>query len=197
MELSIKDASRFVIGAAIIRDMAITNSPESKITFDNVALAALQRSPEGQDMHASIDRLADQEGAWFRSTPPHTLATERVMQTRAQEIDTLNKANLAAMATLSYGAEAAAGNAEASALLQESYQAAIRSIDEMPGSTNDRRMLLGALKEQAIETGIDAGFVTNELNTAQKAYLENMMNERLAVYQNPATDRSADLDNGI
>ncbi len=197
MELSIKDASRFVIGAAIIRDMAMTNSPESKITFDNVALAALHPGAEGQDMHASINRLADQEAAWFRSTPPHTLATERVMQTRAQEIDTLNKANLAAMATLSYGAEAAAGNAEANALLQESYQAAIRSIDEMPGSTNDRRMLLGALKEQAIETGTDAGFVSNELNTAQKAYLENMMNERLAAYQNPATERSADLDNGI
>lgn len=197
MQLSIKDASRFVIGAAIIRDMAITNAPESTITFDNVALAALRSGADGQDMRSSIDRLAEQEAAWLRSTPPHTLATERVMHTRAQEIDTLNKSNLAAMATLAFAADAAAGDPQARETLQDAYQAAIRAIDEMPGSTNDRRALLGALKEQAIEASGNAVFVSDELGTAQKTYLETMMTERLAAYQNPPAERGHDLDHGM
>lgn len=196
MQLSIKDASRFVVGAAIIRDMATANAPESQITFENVALAAQRGGPEGQDMRASIDRLAEQESAWFRGTPPHTLSTERVLHTRAQEIDTLNNANLAAIATLAFGADAQAGDPEATTLLQQSYQAAIRSIDEMPGSTADRRSLLGALKDQAVEAGGNADFVTLQLNTAQKTYLEEMMNERLAAYQTPSPERG-DLDHGM
>jgi hypothetical protein len=42
---------------------------------------ALRDGADGQNLRSSIEKLADQEGAWFRSTPPHTLATERVMQT--------------------------------------------------------------------------------------------------------------------
>jgi hypothetical protein len=197
MQLSIRDASRFVIGAAIIRDMALKNAPESNITFENVSIAALREGGDGQDLRTSINKLADQEAGWFRSTPPHTLATDRVMHTRSQEVRTLNATNLAGLATLEQAPAAIQGDPAAEAALQESYQAAIRAIDEMPGSTVERRALLQTLKTQGIEACGDADFVMTQFNVAQEAYLKQMMAERLSPYQNTTLERSDDLDLGM
>lgn len=197
MQLSIRDASRFMIGAAILRDMAQTNSPGSAITGANVATAALRPGPDGAGMRASIARLAEQEAAWFRSTPPHTLVSERVLHSRVQEMATLNNCNLAALATLACGAAAAGGEPQARTILQSRYQAAIRAIDEMPGSTTERRALLAGLKEQCGAASAAPAFVGQELNAAQKTYLETMMAERLSAYQAPAPQRSAPLDHGM
>ena len=197
MQLSIRDASRFVIGAAIIRDMATQNTPESAITFENVAEMALRDNADGKNLRSSIEKLADQEGAWFRSTPPHALATERVMQTRAQELRTLNDSNLAVLATLEFGPEALAGTPEAREALQGRLQAAIRAIDEMPGSTTERRALLDSLKGQTGDALGDPAFMAQQLRTAQKVYLDNFREERLAAYTNPSLERSDDLDFGM
>lgn len=194
MQLSIRDASRFVIGAAIIRDMTMKNSPEAGITFENVSVAALRGDSDSVKLRLSITKLADQEAHWFRSTPPHMLSTERVMHTRVQEMQTLNNCHLAALATLEFGAAAAAGSLDAKDSLQASYQAAIQSIDEMPGSTTERRGLFQTLKAQGIEAHGDSDFILTELNLAQEVYLKNMMTERLSAYQTPSHERSDDLD---
>lgn len=185
MQLSIRDASRFVIGAAIIEDMALASAPDSGITFEQVADAALREGIDGDDLRSSIDKLANQEEAWFRGTPPHTLSTERVMRTRQQEMQTLNDANLAGLATLAFGAEAAAGDDVARQTLHGSYQSAIRSIDQMPGSTADRRSLLQALKTEVGDAGGGDAVVNATFGAAQKTYLEQLMTERLAAYQSP------------
>jgi len=196
--LSIREASRFVIGAAIIRDMALKATPDSGITFENVATMALRDGADGQSLRSSIDKLADQEGAWFRSTPPHTLSTERVMQTRAQEVRTLNESNLAVLATLEFGPDAAAGKPEAREALQGRLQAAIRAVDEMPGSTTERRALLGSLRNQTSDAlGGDSTFMAQQLQRAQKVYLDRFREERLAAYTTPSLDRSDDLDLGM
>jgi hypothetical protein len=194
MQLSIRDASRFMIGTAIIREMATKNSPDATITFDAVSTAALREGGDGKDLRASISKLADQEAGWFRSTPLHVLASDRVMQTRAHEMNAINSMQLAALSTLEFGAEASAGRPEAKEALQASLQAAVRAIDTMPGSTTERRGMLQALEGQSIEASGNASFISGELTTAQKVYLDAMMAERLAVYENPSHDRSDDLD---
>lgn len=194
MQLSIRDASRFVVGAAIIRDMALKNSPSASITFDNVAAASLRQGQDGDGLRASIEKLADQESSWFRSTPPHTLATDRVMRTRAQEMATLNGLNAAVLATFQHGHEAVAGDPRALSALQDSYQSAIRAVDEMPGSTTERRTMLETLKAQCAEACGDSTFAEEELNQAQRTYLQRMMDERLSAYRTPSLERSDDLD---
>ena len=197
MQLSIRDASRFVIGAAIIRDMATKNAPGSGISFENVAAMALRAGTDGESIRASIEKLADQEATWFRSTPPHSLSTDRVMQTREQELHTLNHSNLAVLATLEFGREAVQGQQEARDALQARLQAAVRAIDEMPGSTTERRSLLDALKTQTGEALGDPTFMAQQLKTAQKRYLDTFREERLAAYTNPTLERSEDLDLGM
>jgi hypothetical protein len=193
--LSIREASRFVIGAAIMREMANKNSPGANITFDNVAVAALGQDNDGAQLRSSIQKLADQEAVWFRSTPPHTLATERVMQTRAQEVRTLNSVNLAVLMTLEHSRDAAEGDPTAIKTLEDSYQTAIRAIDEMPGSTTERRSFLQSLKSQVIEASNDRAYIEQALDRAQHLYLDAMMSERLAAYQSPSQDRDNDNDN--
>jgi hypothetical protein len=196
MQLSIRDTSRFVIGAAIIRDMATRNTPGSTITFEQVAEMASRDSVDGQNLRSSIEKIADQESSWLRSTPPHTLATERVMQTRAQEVHTVNESNIAVLSALEFGVDAAKGDPAARDALQTRLQAAIRAIDEMPGSTTERRALLDSLKGQISETHGDPAFMTQQLKTAQKVYLDAFREERLAAYTSPSLPRSNDLDFG-
>jgi hypothetical protein len=192
--LSIREASRFVIGAAIMRDMAIQNSPGTNITFANVAEAALRPAGDGGSLRSSIERLADQEASWFRSTPPHTLATDRVMHTRQQELHTLNSLSLAVMATLEHSQTASAGDPAAQHVLQESFQKAIQAIDEMPGSTTERRGFLHMLKAQTMEASSDAAYIDSALDAAQRSYLDKMMNERLSAYQPASPSRTDDHD---
>lgn len=191
MQLSIRDASRFVIGAAIITDMALAGAPDSGITFEQVADAALRDGIDGDDLRTSISKLAEQEEAWFRGTPPHTLASARVMQTRRQEMQTLNDTNLAGLATLAFGAEAAAGDPVARQELHDSYENAIRSIDRMPGASSERRGLLQALKAEVADAGGGHPLVNATFDAAQKTYLEQLMSERLAAYQTPCAPAPA------
>ena len=186
MQLSIRDASRFVIGAAILREMANKNAPEAVATFDNVASMALRPGADGTSLSASIEKLADQEAAWFRSTPPHTLATDRVMHTRTQEVGTLNASNLAVFATIACGPDALAGQPQATVSLQGRLQAAMQAIDQMPGSTTERRQVLQSLTSDTIAAVGDPAFMTQQLNTAQKVYLERFREERLAAYAKPS-----------
>lgn len=192
MQLSIQEVSRFVIGAAIIREMAANGAQKSEVTFSNVADMALRESDDGRNLRASIETVANNEASWFRSTPPHVLATERVMQTRLQEVKTLNYSNLAVLATLELGAEA--GKQDAKEVLQIHLQAAVRAIDEMPGSTAERRSLLRSMKADTCLANGDPSFMSEQLKIAQKEYLENFRQERLAPYALPVLQRSEDLD---
>lgn len=177
-----------------MRDMAMQNSPGTNITFANVAEAALRPVSDGANLRLSIERLADQEASWFRSTPPHTLATDRVMQTRQQEVRTLNNISLAVLATLEHGRDASEGDPTAERLLHERFQKAIQAIDEMPGSTTERRGFLNMLKAQTMEASSDAAYVETALAAAQRSYLDKMMADRLSTYQPASPSRTDDYD---
>jgi hypothetical protein len=199
MSLSIRDASRFVIGATIIRDMTARQTPEHTITVEDVATMALRDDPDGERLRAAIDKLADRENAWFRATPSHTLATPRVMESRMLKTVAINNIDLAVLGTLEFAADAASGNPEARNALQDHLQAAVQAIDEMPGSTNKRRLLLKSLADQTREVapGMDL-FLGQELGVAQKAYLDRLREARLSAYSgsSPSRDRGGDLKLG-
>jgi hypothetical protein len=196
MQLSIRDASRYVTGMAILREMTNASTPLAFVTFDNVAAAASRTDKEGENLRAAIERLADQESEWFRTTPPHTLTSDRVMRTREHEVRTLNNIQLAALATVEWAARGAKNKDAAASALQPSYQAAIQSIDKMPGSVDERRALLRALEMQTAEASGAPAFVRGELKTAERTYLEQAMDERMAAYRTPSVDdgESVDLD---
>ena len=196
MQLSIRDASRFVVGAAVLRERALKANPSAGITFDNVAITAMRNDADGKGLRDTISRLADGESEWFRTTPPHTLASERVMQTRGSEVRTLNSINAALLATIELGKRGIAGDATATDSLRDQLQATVRSIDEMPGSTTERRVLLRSLGEECAEAAGDRAFVEEQLSAAQQDYLALMMQERLSAYAAPAKERSDDLDLG-
>lgn len=183
-------ASRFVIGAAIIRDLARHHSPDIAVTLDNVAVAALRDGPEGAQLRASIEVLADQEAGWFRSTPSHALTTKKVLSSRVQEIQGLNAANLSVLVTM----ELRAAMGETHPALQTSYQTAIRAIDEMPGTTAERRAVLQDFENQVMAAGSDTAHIQSEITVAQRAYLRQLMSERLADYQIPSLSESSELE---
>jgi hypothetical protein len=177
--LSVRAASRFAIGAAIVRDLVGYHSPGTPATVENVAIAALRSGPGGERLRSSIELLADQEAAWFRSTPSHALASKNVLSSRGLEVNGLNATNMAVLATM----EPHVLVGERSPNLQAHYQAAIRAIDEMPGTTAELRTIFQELEKQVMAAGSDSVEVQSEMSTAQRAYLSHLMTERLAAYQ--------------
>lgn len=192
MQLSIREASRFFIGAAILRARAIEASGNAEITLDNVAVASLRDGSDGKKLRLSIDKLADEEESWMRSTPPHTLKTERVIQSREAEIRTFTAINAAVIATLELEEQAIRGEPAASAQLHKKYMTAFEAIDSTPGSTQDRRQLKELLASQTSTISVDSSFVTKELRKADKAYTQAVEAAILSRYVK--LERSDDFD---
>lgn len=192
MQLPIREASRFVIGAAMMRAKAIEASGNAGITFDNVALAALREGADGEKLRLSIETLADQESGWMRSTPPHVLKTERVLQSREAEVRTFTAISAAVVATVELADDASAGNTQAHQTLHGKYMDAFRSIEETPGSTQDRRQLKSLLRDQALAMTTESEFVGTALKSAETAYLEADADAILSRYD--TLDRSDDFD---
>ncbi len=178
----------------MLRDKALKANPIAGITFDNVAVAAMRDDADGQGLRATIARLADQQAEWFRSAQPHTRASDRVIQTRASEVRTLNSMNTALLAAMEFGKSAAAGDQPALISLREELQASVRAIDEMAGSTTERRALLRSLSEDCAEASGDVSFVEEQLAVVQQAYLTQMMEERLSRYDGPPKEPSEGFD---
>lgn len=191
-ELSIQEASRFVIGAAMMRAMAIEATSNADITFDAVALAALRDGADGEKLRLSIETLADQESDWMRSTPPHVLKTARVLQSREAEVRTLTAIYAAVIATVELADAASAGNTQAHQALHGKYMDAFRSIDKTPGSTQDRRHLKSLLRDQALAVSTASEYVDTALKSAEKSYLDADADAILSRYV--TLDRSEDFD---
>jgi|GEM_PF-2897174 len=194
-QLSIRDASRFIIGAAIIREMAMAKSPGATLGIDEIAAASLRQDEDGAGLRTSILKLADKEAHWFRSTLSHVLATERVVETREQELGVLNNINLAALTALEFGPQAAAGDVAANTALQESLLEAVRAVDKARVSTTEKKGFLMTILHQTAEASGDADFSQRAMAIAQRAYLEDFQNERMSAYENPARSDDLDLSN--
>ncbi len=194
MQLSIREVSRFVIGATLLRAQAMQHAEQAQmLTFDNVAAAIMQPTAEGAQLRQTVNALADGEAEWFRSTPPHVMSSERVMQSRASEVAALRVVSGAAVSTALYARRAASGDSAANEHLTNVYTEAYTAIDEAPGSTNDRRALISNLREQAQDMSTNPDMIRNLLSNAEKHCLARQAEAILSRYTKPL-DRSDDFD---
>ncbi len=182
MQLSIREASQFFIGAALMRAKTIEASGNKGITIDNVALAALRAGADGEKLRLSIATLAENESSWLRSTPPHALKTGRVMQSRELEIRAFTAIHAAVIATIDQAPQS----------LHDRYIDAFRAIEATPGSTQDKRQLKSLLREQALAGTDTPESIESALKNAEKAYLEANAEEILSRYT--TLPRSSDFD---
>lgn len=194
MQLSIREASRFVIGTTLLRAQAMQHAEQAQmLTFENVAAAVLQSTQEGKQLRQTVDALADGEAEWFRANPPHAMSSERVMQSRSAEVDALRKIGGAAISTIIYSARAIAGDKPASDQLTTVYSGTYTAIDAAPGSTNDRRSLMALLHEQTQRLSTSPEVVRQLLTSAEKQCLARQADAILSRYKKPL-DRSDDFD---
>ncbi len=194
MQLSIREASRFVIGATLLRAQAMQHADQAQmLTFDNVAAAVLQATPEGAQLRRTVDAMADSQAEWFRSNPPHVMSSDRVMQSRAAEVDALRVVGGAAISTVLHGPRAVNHDSAASEHLTAVYTDAYTAIDAAPGSTNDRRTLMAGLRDQTQDLSTDPAAIRNLLTAAEKRCLARQADAVLSRYAKPL-DRSDDFD---
>lgn len=193
MHLSIREASRFVIGAAMMRNKAMEASGNLGITFDNVALAALRDDTDGDKLRQSIETLADQESVWLRSTPLHILKSDRVLQSRVAEINTFTAISSAVVSTFELAGRVAVGEAEAKQDLRLKFVEAFHAIDVTPGSTQDRRQLETVLRQQATTATEHSDLILGVLQEAEATYLDAGAAAILSRYD-MSVDRSSDFD---
>lgn len=194
MQLSIRDASRFVIGAGMMREKAIEASGNSDITFENVAQAALREGPDGQKIRLTIDTLAEQESGWLRSTPPHILSSDRVMQSRAAEVKAFTAIHATVIQTITFEGSDPTTKPGAESRLRESMVNVLGAIDSTPGSKLDRENLMSNLKDQLFSVAADSDFIKRALRESEQAYLAADLDKTFSRYTTPALPRSSDYD---
>ncbi|MBH3383290.1 hypothetical protein I5S53_04765 [Pseudomonas juntendi] len=194
MQLSIRDASRFVIGAGSMRDRAIAASGNPAISLENVAQAALREGPDGQKIRQTIDTLGERESAWLRNTPPHTLSSDRVMKSRSAEATALRAIHRAIISSVAFEAAATGAKPEAQDSLRQSLTNALEAIDQTPGSRADREGLLANMRDQLLGVASDGNHMKQLLHHSEQAYLAAELEKTFARYTNPSLSRSEDLD---
>lgn len=192
MQLSIREASRFVIGAATLRATAMASEGVT-IDFDDVAYAAQQPGADGVTLRQSIEVLADNESGHLRNTPPHRLKTLPVLQTRQAEMNAVTRLGAAVIATIEHG-EAAVGNGASAIAAREHlipvYVEAFKAIDATPGSTQDKRAMQQSLSDQARALTTQPDYIASLLGEAATKALEQEYDEIFSFYEN--TDRHDD-----
>jgi len=191
--MSIREASRVTIGAEILRREAMRHSSGQLVTFDHVAGALLRPDADGQKLRSALDTLADQESNWLRNTPPHTLKTDRVMQSREAEISTFTSIGAAVIATIEHAEAASMQDANAQSGLHEAYQKALEAIDNSPGSGQDKLAMKESLQQQATSATEYGNEVISALSLAETALLEAQAEQSVNRWGNTLT-RSNDFD---
>jgi ribosomal protein L14 len=191
--ISIREASRFTIGAEILRREALRHSEGQMVTFDHVAGAILRPDADGQKLRDALEQLAKQEANWLRNTPPHTLKTDRVMQSREAEIRMFKGIGAAVIATIEHAEAASMQDTNAQRALHDAYQGALEVIDNSPGSAQDKLAMQDSLKQQATSATEYGNEVIAALNLAETAYLEAQAEQSINRWNNTLT-RSNDFD---
>lgn len=191
--MSIREASRFTIGAEILRREAMRHSAGQLVTLDHVAGALLRPDADGQKLRSALDTLADQESTWLRNTPPHTLTTDRVMQSREAEISVFTKIGAAIIATIEHAEAASMQDVTAQRALHDGYLGALEAIDNSPGSSQDKLSMKEALTQQAKTATPYGNEVTAALNLAETALLEAQAEQSVNRWSN-SLPRSNDFD---
>jgi len=181
MHISILDASRFVVGAAVMRTNTLSSHPGGvPITLETVAMSALGST--GEKIRRAIGIFADEHSGSFRKTPPHTLMTDRVIQSRAAEVETLKAIGAALVSTIELAPKIAQDDALAKAELKAQFVKALQAIDETPGSAQERSQLQRSLLEQIEQATPHSVLAADLMHEADVAYREAVAAKVLAFY---------------
>lgn len=191
MQQSIKEASRFVVGAAVLRAMTIKamNKTESEVDFSSVAAPALRDNDTAQQLRASIEKLADLESEWFRNTPPHTLTSPKVMQSRQIEADAYIAIGAATLAVVVNGKH----HDGMDDVLEDHFVTAYQAIDQLTGSVASKRDIKLHFEGEVMRAATDTEHIRGVLNSSESKYLDAYANNILSRYDE-ALDRSSDFD---
>lgn len=184
---SIKEASRFMVGAATLRALTIQRMNTPNISFSSVAQPALKNDETASKLRQSIETLADSESAWFRNTPPHTLASAKVMQSRQQEV-----AAFALIGASTLVAATHAGLAQ-DEQLDERLSQAYRAIDELSGTAASKRQIKEFFEHEVVRSAADKDSARAALLRGENKYLDDYANGVFARYVD-TVDRSNDFD---
>lgn len=194
MQLSIREVSRFVIGTTLLRARAMQSAANAQmLTFDNVAASVLQSTEDGKQLRFAVEALADSQDEWFRNSPPHAMSSERVMNSRNLEVAALRAINGAVVTTVLYGPKASAGDGPAAEHAITVYSDTYNTVDAAPGSTQERRAMVGLLHSQAMHLSPNPEKVRTLFVTAEKRCLARQADAILSRYQS-SMSRSQDFD---
>jgi len=187
--LSIKGASTFVVGAGLLRQRGIDATGKG-FTFNDIVGEALGEKPDAGRIRQSMLKLASQESAWFRNNPPHAKVSEQVLDTRSKEFRVLVSMNAAVVSSVRYGPTAANddGNKDK---LKKTLIDAVDAIDNAPGTTDDKRLYFGQLKNQLAGLG-HKEVLLDLLQTAEYDYNESLKAKILEKYK--PLQRSSDFE---
>ncbi|WP_205299905.1 hypothetical protein [Pantoea sp. Tr-811] len=177
-----------------MQQKAIETSGNPAISFEHVAQAALRGGPDGQKIRQTIDTLAEHEAQWLRNTPPHTLKSDRVMQSRKAEVSAFTAIHQAVISTVAFEAAGPAEKPEAERGLHQALQGAYEAIDNSPGSRGDREGLLASMRDQVAACTSDDTFIQRTLRDSERTYLAADLDKTLARYNSPTLPRSEGLD---
>lgn len=187
--LSIKGASTFVVGAALLRQRGIDATGKG-FTISDIAEGALGNQSDAGRIRQSILKLANQENAWFRNNPPHAKISEQVLDTRTKEFGVLVAINSAVVSSVRYGPTIAHDDANKEKL-KKSLIDAVDAIDNAPGTTDDKRLYFGQLKSQL--SGLSQkDSLLNLLQQAEYDYNESLKAKILEKYK--PLQRSSDFE---
>jgi hypothetical protein len=189
MQLSIRDASRFFVGAAMLRDQ-VAASTGQEVSISEIGASILN----GDKLHLqeTIDTLTKDEP--FRKTPPHILASERVIQTRHAECRASRSLHDTVLSAVEHGELARKNDTKARGALEEAAITALEHIDQAPGSVAERQQMLGELKRQMNMAADDPLFVSRLMSDAEHAYNEQYFNMRLEKYMLSPVEHSTEYD---
>lgn len=194
MSLPIRSASRFLVGVAVLREIAKSQTG-NHVTLAQVGDALARNDVIASNLRGSIERVADREADWIRNNAVHTTASKQVEKTRQAEMDALNAVGRTVMVLMQHGPAAAQGKAEAKQEVHEVLLSSIAAIDGCPGRPSDKRDLLFSLEQQGTEVCGDARYFASALQEAQREYLSAYQEARLEQYRNrDATPEIPDTD---
>ena len=166
-----------------MRERAIVMSGKADITIDNIAHALTKKGRNADNMRLSIENLANQESETMLTNPPNTSKTSRVMESREAEARAFSAINAAVVATIENNDKALSGENLALKHMNVQYVNAFQAIDNTPGITYYRRNLKNLLTDQIVGVSEDKISAINNLNDAEKDYLEADADNIFSKYQ--------------
>lgn len=191
MERSIQETTRFVIGVAMLRSLAIQYSENQGISFNEVAKDVLRADHNGENLRAAVSKLVEREPKWLRKTPSHSFKTDTIMQSRAAELHAFRTTHAAVIATHELTHEAQ-NDGQANQRLLRVYADAFSGLDKISGSTQEKRSLKELMSEQVLAASDNHAFTTEMLDSAQSLYLNEYYDSLFADYTQAAEATSED-----